>query len=97
MNKKEMIASVATSTDLTHGDVSKVLKSLTDICLSELKANGAFVLNDMVRIKVVDKPALPARQMKSPATGQMINVPAKPASKKLRVSAAKQLRDLIKS
>jgi|688.fasta_scaffold579243_2 nucleoid DNA-binding protein len=70
MTKKEMVAAIASSTELTLNDVAKVLKSLTEVCLSELKANKAFVLNDMVRLRLVDKPALPERQMKSPATGQ---------------------------
>ena len=96
MTKKELIASIASSADLTHNDVAKVLKSLSDVCLSELKTNKAFVLNDLVRLRLVDKPALPERQMKSPATGQMVTVPPKPASQKLKVTAAKQLRELVK-
>lgn len=96
MTKKELIVAIATATDLSQGDVSNVLKSLSDVCLSELQTNKAFVLNDLVRLRVVDKPALPERQMKSPATGQMVTVKAKPASKKLKVTAAKQLRDLVK-
>jgi len=96
MTKKELISSLAASAELTHNDIAKVLKGLTDVCLDELKTNKSFVLNDMVRLRLVDKPALPARQMKSPATGQMISVPAKPASKKLKVTVAKQLRDLVK-
>lgn len=96
MNKKELIAAVATSTGMTQVDVTKVLKSLNDICFSELKTNGAFVLNDLVKMRIVDKPALPERQMKSPATGKMVTVAAKPASKKLKVLAAKCLRDVVK-
>ena len=97
MNKKELVSAIATSTSLTQTDVTKVLKSLSEVCLQELKTNKMFVLNDMVRLKVVDKPATPERQMKSPATGQLVTVAAKPASKKLRVSAAKPLRDVVKS
>ena len=96
MTKKELIAAISTATELSHGDVGKVLKSLSDVCLSELQTNKQFVLNDLVRLRVVDKPALPERQMKSPATGQMVTVPPKPASKKLKVTAAKPLRDIVK-
>ena len=96
MNKKELVSAIATSTELSKTDVTKVLESLSEVCFSELKANGAFIINDLVRIRMVDKPALPERQMKSPATGKMVTVGARPASKKLKVSAAKQLRDLVK-
>ena len=97
MKKKELITSIASATDLTAAEVTKVLKSLSDVCVGELKANKMFVLNDLVRLRVVDKPALPERQMKSPATGKMVTVKAKPASTRLKVTAAKHLRDIVKN
>lgn len=46
-------------------------------------------------LKVVEKPALPPRKVRSPRTGEMIDAPAKPASKVLKVRAVKELKTRI--
>ena len=45
--------------------------------------------------KTVKKKAIPAGERRNPFTGQMQHFPAKPASKKVRATALKALKDLI--
>jgi len=96
MKKKQLVSSLATAASLTQAQVTKVLDHLAEICESELKTNKMFILNDLVRLRIVDKPATPEREVKNPGTGKMMKVGPKPASQKLKVSAAKKLREIIK-
>lgn len=96
MKKKELVSAIATASNLTQTEVTKVLSTLSEVCEKELKTNKIFILNDLVRIRIVDKPATPEREVKNPGTGKMMKIKPKPASQKLRVTAAKNLRDIIK-
>lgn len=96
MKKKQLVASLATNSDLTQAQVTKVLDNLSVICEQELKENKEFILNDFVRLRIIEKPAMPEREIKNPGTGKMMKVGPKPASKRLRVAAAKRFRDIVK-
>ena len=49
----------------------------------------------LLKLKTVKKKAIPAGERRNPFTGQMQHFPAKPASKKVRATALKALKDLI--
>ena len=56
---------------------------------------GEFVIPGLLKLKTVKKKAIPAGERRNPFTGQMQHFPAKPASKKVRATALKALKDLI--
>jgi DNA-binding protein HU-beta len=76
-------------------DVAKVIESLANTGYRELKKTGIFVLPGFAKFVVVKKPATKERQGINPFTKEPITIPAKPASKKVRATALKNLKDLV--
>jgi hypothetical protein len=73
-----------------------VFEGLTELVKKELKKqNGEFVIPDLIKLKAVRKPATKDRPGINPFTKQPITIKGKPASKKIRASALKKLKDLI--
>ncbi len=87
MTKTQLVASLSESTGLSKKDVSAVLDELGVVIERHIKrrAVGTFTLPGLLRIKRVRKPARKARTMRSPRTGEEIEVPAKRASLGVKV------------
>ena len=58
------------------------------------KGPGEFVVPDVVKLKVKVVPAKPAHKGVDPFTKQERDFPAKPASRKVRASPMKRLKQL---
>ena len=77
--------------------VNRVFESLSDLIRKQLSARGPgeFVIPNLVKLRVVKKPATKERQGINPFTKEPITIPAKPASKKVRATALKALKYLV--
>jgi len=95
MNKTALINELATNTELTTKDIKSVLEELATIMERHLAKDGAgqFTLPGLLKVTTVVKEAREARTMPSPFNpGEMMNVAAKPASVKVKVTALKRLK-----
>lgn len=97
LTKAELIMELAQRTELDKKNVTRVFDCLTDVIKTQLsnKGPGELVLPGMVKLKVVERPATKERQGINPITKEPITIPAKPASRKVRVTAVKALKDLV--
>jgi len=97
ISKSELLKSLADATELNKKDVQKVLDAIADMVGKNLgkKGPGVIALPGLVKIKVVNKPAQPARKGVM-VLGQLRDLPAKPASRKVRVLPLKALKDMVK-
>jgi nucleoid DNA-binding protein len=97
MTKTEVLNAVAEKAGLSKKEVGKVMESLAEVVAGQLskKGPGVFTLPGLVKLKVRVKPAQPAGMKKNPFTGEMKMAPAKPASRAVRVTAVKKLKDAI--
>jgi DNA-binding protein HU-beta len=97
MTKAQVISDIATYSELDKKSVGKVFEGLTDLIKKQLgpRGPGEFVIPGLLKLKTVKKKAIPAGERRNPFTGQMQHFPAKPASKKVRATALKALKDLI--
>ena len=97
LTKAQVIAEISDATELDKKSVSKVFEGLTDLIKKQLgpRGPGEFVIPGLLKLKTVKKKAIPAGERRNPFTGQMQHFPAKPASKKVRATALKALKDLI--
>ena len=93
LTKAELIMELSSKTELDKKNVTRVFDSLTEIIKNQLsnKGPGELVLPGMVKLKVVERPATKERQGINPITKEPITIPAKPASRKVRVTAVKAL------
>jgi nucleoid DNA-binding protein len=96
-SKTEILTAMADETQLSKKQVGALLDSLTNQITKAIgkKGPGVFTLPGLCKIYVHVRPAQPARKMRSPATGEMIDVAAKPARKVVKVRALKPLKELV--
>ena len=87
MTKSELIAALAEKNDLTKKQIASVLESLTEIAYKE--AEKGFTLPGIGKLVMVRRKA---RMGRNPATGAVIQIPAKTV---LKFRIAKAAKDAI--
>lgn len=95
--KSEMYAQISEETGLTKKQVASVFDALCGVVKKSLgkKGPGLFNLPGLAKIKVVKKPATPARKGIDPFTKQERMFKAKPARNVVRVRPLKALKDMV--
>ena len=95
--KGEVFSKLAESSGLTKKQISSVFDGLSELIKGELgkKGPGLFVIPGLLKLKAVKKPATKDRPGINPFTKQPITIKGKPATKKIRASALKSLKDLV--
>ena len=96
--KGEIITSIAGTTDLARKQVSSVFEALSGLIGKSVgkKGPGMFVVPGLMKIIVVQKPAVAARKGINPFTKQEQMFKAKPARKVIKIRALKALKDMAK-
>ncbi len=96
-SKTEVFTSIAEKTELTKKQVSAVFDALSEEIARSLskKGPGVFQIPNLCKIVAVVRPAKPKRQVRNPATGEMIWAEAKKASIAVRVRALKKLKEMV--
>ncbi len=99
MTKSQILSTVAENTGLSKKDVGAVLDELSDIIGRHISKRGvgSFTLPGLLKIKTVKKPATKARKgVPNPfRPGETMDVPAKPASTRVRISPLKKLKEMV--
>jgi nucleoid DNA-binding protein len=96
--KSEIYAKIVDDTGLTRNDVAAVFESLNGQIKKNLGGRGApgtFTVPGLLKMRVVRKPARKARKGVNPFTGEEMMFKAKPASKVVKVSPLKGLKDMV--
>ena len=98
VTKSELLNELAESCDLTRKQVGAVLDALADVIQRHIKKRGPgqFTLPGLLKVKAVKKPASPAKKgVPNPfRPGETMDVAAKPASVRVRVTPHKKLKDM---
>lgn len=99
LSKSQLIGAIADETELTRRDVNSVLESLSGQIERSLgrRGPGVFTLPGLVKIEKRKVPARKARRgVPNPfKPGELMDVPAKPASTKIKVRALKNLKEMV--
>ena len=96
--KSEIYTQIVDDTGLTKKDVAAVFESLSGQIKKNLGGRGAagmFTIPGLLKMRVAKKAATKARMGRNPFTGQEMMFKAKPASKTVKVSALKGLKDMV--
>ena len=96
MPKSEIYKELAAKTDLEAKQVSAVFVALEVLVKSELsKKDGEFVIPNLVKLRLIDKPATKATKKPNPfKKGEMMDVKAKAASVVVKPRILKGLKDI---
>ncbi len=84
LTQTQLVAAVADRTELSKSDVRRALAALDEIVLEELGNAQKVRIGGLVQLTVRVKPAQKKRKGRNPATGEEIEIAAKPASVDLR-------------
>jgi nucleoid DNA-binding protein len=97
LSKSEILNELATATELSRKQVASVLEELGNLIEKQLskKGPGNFTVPGLMKLKIREKKAQPAGMRKNPFTGEMKMSPAKPASRAIRITAVKKLKDRV--
>ncbi len=96
--KSEIYAKIVEDTGLTRKDVAAVFDSLNGQIKKNLGGRGGpglFTVPGLLKMRVVKKKATKARKGVNPFTGEEMMFKAKPASKVVKVSPLKGLKDMV--
>ena len=99
MTKSEILNAISNETDLPRRQVSAVLESLNTQISKSLgrRGPGVFTIPGLVKIEKKKIPARKARKnVPNPfRPGEMMDIPAKPASTKVKVRPLKNLKGMV--
>ena len=97
MSKAQILAHLATQTGLTRAQVNSVLDELEVLVMRHVKkrAVGEFTLPGLLKIRSVKRPATKKRMGRNPATGEQIEIPARPATTRVRATPLKRLKEMV--
>jgi nucleoid DNA-binding protein len=97
LTKAEIVAALVDKTNLPKADVVLVLDAMCDLIRESVSASGpgTFMLPGLLKIERKEVPAKPARLgVPNPfKPGETRDIPAKPASVKIRMVALKSLKE----
>ena len=100
LTKSQIIAAISESTELSKKEVTGVLDDLVLLIDRHVKkgAVGTFTLPGVLKVRKVKTPARKARKnVPNPfKPGETMDIPAKPASSKLKIVPLKALKDKAK-
>jgi nucleoid DNA-binding protein len=95
-SKSEIYAYISEKTGLKRKEVVSVFDSLSDIMERDLtRGSGIFNVVGLMKVKVVNKPAVPARRGINPFTKEEVMFKAKPARRVVKVQPLKSLKDMV--
>ena len=89
MNKNDLIAAVATSTELSKADATKAVDGVLDAITGSLQSGNEVRLVGFGTFSVANRAASTGR---NPRTGETIQIPA---SKQPKFKAGKALKDAV--
>ena len=97
MSKSEITAALSDSTGLSKSQVTSLFDALASLVGKNLASGGPgiFTVPGLLKIKVVRKPATPARTGMNPFTKQETVFKAKPARNVVKLQALKSLKAMV--
>ena len=93
--KTEIMNYIAEETDLKKKDVAAVFDAMSAMIKKDLNKAGMFSVPGLMKIKVIKKPAVPARKGGNPFTGEEMMFKAKPARNVVKISPLKSLKEMV--
>jgi nucleoid DNA-binding protein len=99
MNKTEIVTALCEATGLTKQQVCELFDELVSLIKKSLdeKGPGVFTIPDLLKIKVVRKPATEEHKGINPFTKQEMIVKAKPATNLIKLMPLRGLKTMVQT
>jgi nucleoid DNA-binding protein len=89
----ELVAEIAEETGYSRQDVKTILKSLEDSILWHVNECERVKIGQLLQVEPKLRPRTKKRMGRNPATGEQIEIAAKPASVRVAVRVLKTLKE----
>ncbi len=95
--KSQIFGEIADEVGLTRKQVAAVFDGMSDLISKDLskRGPGTFTIPGLLKLKVRAKPATKARKGINPFTGEEMMFKAKPASRVVKATALKNLKEMV--
>lgn len=93
MSKSEIATRIAEQAGISKKQAVAVLQAQAELAYGQAK--NSFTIPGIGKLVVRNKPARPARMGRNPATGEPMEIKAKPASKDVKFRVSKAAKDAI--
>jgi DNA-binding protein HU-beta len=97
LTQSQLVTAIADRADLPKSDAKRALSALEDVVLQELGNAQKVRIGSLVQLTVRVKPAQKKRKGRNPATGEEIEIPAKPASVDVRARPLARAKSALPS
>jgi DNA-binding protein HU-beta len=97
LTQTQLVAEVANRAEMSKSDAKRALTALDEIVLEQLANAQKARIGGLVQLTVRVKPAQKKRKGRNPATGEEIEIAAKPASVDLRARALAKAKAALPS
>jgi nucleoid DNA-binding protein len=97
LTQTQLVAAIADRADLSKADAKRALEALEDVVLTELGNAEKVRIGGLVQLTVRVKPAQKKRKGRNPATGEEIEIAAKPAAVDLRARPLARAKSALPS
>ena len=97
LTQTQLVSEVADRAELSKTDAKRVLAALEDIVLEEIGNAQKVRIGGLVQLTVRVKPATKKRKGRNPATGEEIDIAAKPASVDVRARPLARTKSALPS
>lgn len=97
LTKTDTLTAIAEKSGVSKKEVGAVLEAMGDLITEQLSKKGPGVFNvpGLMKVKVVRKPAVPARKGTNPFTKEEQMFKAKPARNVVKIAPLKALKDAV--
>jgi DNA-binding protein HU-beta len=89
MTKTQLVAAVAEAMGADRKTATAALDAVASVVAREVAAGGTVALPGIGKVACKSRPE---RQVRNPATGEMVS---KPADKQVKIAVAKALKDIV--
>jgi DNA-binding protein HU-beta len=95
LTQTQLVSAVADRAELSKADAKRALAALEDVVLEEVGNAQKVRIGGLVQLTVRVKPAQKKRKGRNPATGEEIDIAAKPASVDVRARPLAKAKDAL--
>lgn len=95
MNRRELVAAIAEDLDEDKKSTDAFLTSFIDVVTASVSKGEPVAISGFAKFARRDVAAKPRREVRNPATGEMMWANAKPASKAVKITPLKAFKDAV--
>jgi nucleoid DNA-binding protein len=97
LSKAQIYSELAETTELPKKKVAEFFDALTDLMKKQLtgRGPGEFVFPGLLKVRVVKRGPTKDRPGRNPQTGEPMIIKGKPASKRVKATPLKGLKEMV--